>query len=443
MVVHLTKSFFQIILLLALTASSATGTDAEIKRLTIAEVLAEAHMKNPALREADARIQAAKEGKRSARADLYPTATFHYGYTGVTETPVMKTDGGVFQAAHRHLYNWDVTVIQPLFTGFALTSRYRMADLDIVAREYEKAQIRLDLTWDTQKAYYDLLLAGKLFAVAEDEVQALTAHQKDAALYYEQELIPLNDLLKSEVGLANALQQSERARANEQKAMVQINRLMNRPITDPIIIEDAEDVSAIDKGDLNWNTLCQEALKHRPVLQLVKTGLQKLGLAERLTKRSWYPEIALVGRHGREGDTPAAVDNDFSNAHNTSIRVEASWRFWDWGKTRAEVNQTQQHTAALTAQIESIENRIRQEVQNAILDCRVALKNVDTALRSQDQAKENWRITNLQYNQQVATSTDVLDARTFLTQADTNYYRALYGYLTALAALDRATGKRN
>jgi len=39
------------------------------------------------------------------------------------------------------------------------------------------------------------------------------------------------------------------------------------------------------------------------------------------------------------------------------------------------------------------------------------------------------------------TLTDVLDARTFLSQTDTNYYQALYGYLTALAALDRATGK--
>jgi len=151
----------------------------------------------------------------------------------------------------------------------------------------------------------------------------------------------------------------------------------------------------------------------------------------------------MVGRHGHEGDTPAAVNNDFSNDHNTSISVQASWQFWDWGKTRAEVDQTRHKIAALTAQIESIENQIRQEVKTALQDCGVALTNIDTALRSQDQAKENWRITKLQYNQQVATSTDVLDARTFLTQTDTNYYQSLYGYLTSLAALDRATGKRN
>ncbi len=76
------------------------------------------------------------------------------------------------------------------------------------------------------------------------------------------------------------------------------------------------------------------------------------------------------------------------------------------------------------------------------LDCRVTVKNIDTAQKALAQARENWRITDLQYKEQAATSTDVLDARTFLTQADTNYYRAVYGYLDAVAGLDRTTGKR-
>lgn len=40
------------------------------------------------------------------------------------------------------------------------------------------------------------------------------------------------------------------------------------------------------------------------------------------------------------------------------------------------------------------------------------------------------------------TSTDVLDARAYLSQADTNYYQSVYGYLDAVAGLDRAVGRR-
>jgi len=58
-----------------------------------------------------------------------------------------------------------------------------------------------------------------------------------------------------------------------------------------------------------------------------------------------------------------------------------------------------------------------------------------------DQARENLRITNVQYRQQMATTTDVLDATAFLSQGQTNYYSALYGYQMAMAELERAIGK--
>ena len=57
------------------------------------------------------------------------------------------------------------------------------------------------------------------------------------------------------------------------------------------------------------------------------------------------------------------------------------------------------------------------------------------------QAKENLRITRMGYRQQAATSTEVLDARSDLTRAETSYYQALYGYLDAVASLERAVGK--
>jgi len=73
----------------------------------------------------------------------------------------------------------------------------------------------------------------------------------------------------------------------------------------------------------------------------------------------------------------------------------------------------------------------------------VANKNIATAGQALVQARENWRISNLQYRQQIATSSEVLDARTFLTQADTNYYNALYGYMIFLSKLERSVGRKN
>ena len=59
-----------------------------------------------------------------------------------------------------------------------------------------------------------------------------------------------------------------------------------------------------------------------------------------------------------------------------------------------------------------------------------------------DQAREHWRITNLRFRQQLTTSTEVLDARTYLSRAETGFYQALYGSGIARADLDEAVGKR-
>lgn len=77
-------------------------------------------------------------------------------------------------------------------------------------------------------------------------------------------------------------------------------------------------------------------------------------------------------------------------------------------------------------------------MKEAVLDLDVAQKNIRTAGTALDQAKENYRITDWQYRQQVVNSSEVLDARADLTEAEKNRYGAVYGYLTALARLDRA-----
>jgi len=56
------------------------------------------------------------------------------------------------------------------------------------------------------------------------------------------------------------------------------------------------------------------------------------------------------------------------------------------------------------------------------------------------QARENLRLVNNKYRQNVASSTDVVDAETSLTKARSNYHIAIYDCHTALARLVSAAG---
>ncbi|MEK7274845.1 MAG: TolC family protein [Candidatus Desantisbacteria bacterium] len=67
-------------------------------------------------------------------------------------------------------------------------------------------------------------------------------------------------------------------------------------------------------------------------------------------------------------------------------------------------------------------------------------KNIGVAQGAIGQAEENLRISGEMYKEGVATTTDVLDSQTLLTQTKTNYYQALYDYHLAQAKLQKAIG---
>ena len=411
------------------------------EKMSVTEIVAIVLKNNPAVREADAEIAAAAASVKSARADMLPEAEFSYGYTSLMDPTVMKMGGDEMQVSHQRMYNWDITVIQPLFTGFALNSKLNISKLDVAAKKLEKEQMLLDLTRNVKGACYNLLLTRRLLIVGEDEVSALEAHRHDAELFFKQGIIRRNDLLQAQVALANSRQMLENARSEVRKTEITLNRLMNRPLELSVILDD-KGLEPDSYGQSDTAFLEEKALESRPLLRLLDVGIEQLGLTEKLAKSTWYPSLALVGQYERSGDDPMGTNNDYSNDYNASISAQLQWKFWVGGKTSADMEHARMKLRALKASVEKYRQLVLEEVRGTLLDCDVARGNIETAESALEQAKENWRITELQYREQTALASDVLDARAFLSQADANYYRAFYGYMNAVAALHRAVGEK-
>gem|GEM_PF-3919871 len=112
--------------------------------------------------------------------------------------------------------------------------------------------------------------------------------------------------------------------------------------------------------------------------------------------------------------------SEWSNRDTAAVGVEARWTFFEFGKTSAELAQRAQEKAALEERVKRIEDSIRLEVKAAHADLSVAETNIRTAEKALEQARENLRITKLQYRQQIVTSTEVLDAgRRFSPEPET------------------------
>ncbi len=416
----------------------ASATDVERTTLTLDKAIEIATANNTIIKEVIENQKTAIEEQKSARADFLPKASAAYSYTRLKDGPYSIMGGTQIDVGDNDHYHWDLTLRQPLFTGFALSTRYEMAKLGIDIKDAEKEQAVLDVVKQVKVAYFNILLTKKFLLVADETVNQLKSHVRDAEKFYEQEMIPYNDLLRSKVALADALQNRVRAEGSVEMAVSAFNTLLQIDLNRKT---DVEDIIDITPYSFELTNSIKEAIEKRPELKALRLALKNADHGVTLAQSSYYPKVNLVGSYEQNGDNPSVTENDYGNTHNACVTLQARWTFFEWGKTRAEVNKYRRNKSSLAEKFKGIEDSIKLEVKSAFLALKVAEQNIRTAQESLVQAKENRRITNLQYQQQMTTSTEVLDARTFLTRAETNYYGALYGYMISLAELERAVGR--
>ncbi|MDP3479063.1 MAG: TolC family protein [Desulfoprunum sp.] len=431
--------FIITLLLITSLAGPAAAQDSPEKILTLAEAVKIALQNNPSIREAEAGKEGARADVQGATADFLPKASAQYSYARLADQPFQRVSGVERFSGDENAHHWDITLTQPLFSGFALTSKKQMAEIAVDIQNLERERTTINVSQDLRIAWFETLFAKRLGRVTEENVAALSAHQQNAQGFFRQGLISRNDLLKAEAALAQALQERERATADSEIAR---SRLVTILGTDLPSGSRLEDISAIDPRPYELDDLVSEAMHNSPILKSYRLGLAQFDSSITLARSTAYPTVALVGKYEQNGNDLAAETNAYTNDHNASIALTAKWDFYDWGKTRANVMKQKSAQKMLAEKMRAMEDQTGLEVKRAYLDLHVAEKNIGTARQGLEQAGENWRITELQYQNQVATSTDVLDSRSLLSQSEGNYFRALYGYRIALARLERTVGRK-
>jgi outer membrane protein len=400
---------------------------------------------------ADEEIRAKEFEERSAKAEFYPKLSTSYTYTRLdgdtvndakTTTYFYNPSTGThfpkeISAFERNNYEWNVTATQPLFTGWRLTISRDLASLGVDIAKIQKETTIQDLVVDVKSAYFGILKAAKLQTVAKQAVEQLEAHLAVAQAFYDEGIIAKNDLLQTEVQMAQARQDLISATNALELAKSRFNTLLRRGINEAVNIKDILDYTPVR---LHLNEAFQKAQRNRTEIQEVSLNVVSAEKGVRLSKTSYYPSVSLIGNYQRETDDILFESDPGEDADNWTLTLQADWTFWEWGKKRHDVAAARAGLAKARYLLNEIKDNIQLEVKDAYLSLREAEKNIQVAKTAVVQAEENFRMNEERYKQQVATSTDVLDAQTLLTQARTNYFNALSEHNIAWARLERAMG---
>ncbi|MDY6932693.1 MAG: TolC family protein [Spirochaetota bacterium] len=422
------------------------ASEIQNKRYTLEESVTKAISNFSSIKVKEEALEGAVNIRKRVRSEFLPELSTSYGYVRLSEPHRIKNlslPPPIYTIPKIELdtennYQWKISLKQPIFTGFALTSSYKLAKLGIDVSKLELELEKLNIALRVKEAYFNVLRADKTRDVAESAALQLESHVNEARDFFNADIIPKNDLLKAEVELGNVQHNLTKAQNATQLARSAFNILLSRRINDPV---EVEDVLEYQPPEFDFDECLQKAFKNRPDMMIIDVKFLQVGQQIRLAKSGCYPEVALTADYLKEGDSPDVSGSDFHLPSSWQFMVGLSWKFWQWGKTHYSTKEKENLKRQLIFTRSGIKDNIRLEVKEAALALDEAEKNIPTTKKAVSQAEENLRSSKERYHNKLTTSTEVLDAQTLLTQARMNYYNSLYDYNLAIAKLKHAMGE--
>jgi outer membrane protein len=424
-----------LVLLLTPVLLAALSTVAHAEALTLVQGLKLATTNSRLIRISEREEDMAKEDAAISRAKLLPEVNASAGLTSFAHQP-----GAVFGSLSAPTSEitfpaYTLTVEQTLYDFQKNASKYKASMIGVDVRKIDTRRIRNIVGLSFAVAYFDLLESDRMVDVAEKEVERVESHLRDTKNLYEQGAVTKNDVLQAEVRLADSRQRLLAAKNLSALNASQINNFLVRPLNSAVQPEDVDPSLLESRAVFDLGKAWDAAMQSRPELQIVDATLKAQDFEEKARKADYLPQFFVKGEYDY-------MDNRYTlHEHNASVLFGMSINLYKGGSTKAEVAKIEYGKERLREQRKQLVDDIKLEVKRYILDSETARERVAATRDSVNQAEENLRINRVKYTEGVGTATDVLDAVTLLTVAETNYYRSLYDLMRAEAGVLYATGR--
>jgi outer membrane protein TolC len=411
----LNKSYFALMLLFIL--SFPVKSYGEI--LTLSEGLKYLIENNRSMKIAQKEESIYEANTILARAALLPEIDASASFTKQAYQPAAKFGLQTVPLSEKDFLHYSINIQQTLFDFKGNYSKFQASKVILNTKRYDTLRIKNMVSLNFLINYFDLLEADKMVIVAQKEVERLESHLKDARNLFEEGLITKNDLLQAEVKISDAKQRLLSAKNNREIIESRLNTLLARPTTEKIEAVDIEKEPLIII-DHDLEKAWELAKQNRVEIKIIDESLRALDL-EKISKQSeYFPKMYLKGGYDYTENSYQVHESNWSLMLGTYINL------FSGGATKSELLKIENQKLQMIEQRNKLIDEIKLEVERYYIDIKNALERINVTKDSIQQAEENLRINKVKYEEGIGTATDVIDAVTLLTIAETNYYKALY-----------------
>lgn len=331
-----------------------------------------------------------------------------------------------------------VSLTQPIYMGGKITAAYRMA-----SRGAEMANENIRLTESqviaqTDEAYMQAIQARQLAEVARSYKQLLDELMKNVESAVKHGLKTRNDLMKVQVKQGEAELSIQRADNAIRLSTMNLCHIMGLPLNTPLqcAVDDGQSSMANLQPSMD-NSLSIDARPEVSILQ-AKTDIAKLQM--KLTRSDFLPQLAVFAGYSYANGVKVSGSkllNDGSAAVGATLKVPVI----TFGERIYKARSAKARYLATQTEQQDLTEKMQLELAQADNIYSEAQTELNITMRNLEQAEENMRLAQKQYDVGTEPLSQLLEAQTQWQQASASHVKAKCQLQVAYTKLLKAQGK--
>lgn len=413
------------------------------QKVTLGEALNFALQNNTKIRKARLDIEGGRYKVQEVRAQALPQIT---GTAGLTYNPIIGQQvvdfGGQLQTlkfGQKWNSNAGVQLSQQLFNQQVFTglqaARSSEEYYNLTAQLTEEQIIEL-----VANNYYNVLVNRQQLIVLDNNIKNVKVSEKIIANQYKNGLAKKIDVDRINVKLTNLETQREQTLNGITQQENQLKFAMGMPVTNQILLPETE-LTAVTQLPQFTDSI---SLANRTEIKLLDTQDKLLGLQRKAYVAEYYPSLALSGNY-----TYSSQSNGFdflsSNASaigfgSSAVGLTLKVPIFNGFLIRSKIRQADVDIQKAKEDRKEATNSLNLAYENAKIQLKNSLNTINSQKKNADLAQEIYKSTQNNYNNGLATLTDLLDTETSLAEAQNSYTQALLNYKIAEIQLIKSNG---
>lgn len=290
----------------------------------------------------------------------------------------------------------------PVFAGFKIQNSITASENLYQAETATAMQTKDAVAMKVVDHYADFYKAQKTVELLKENQKRAQQRATDFSDLEKNGIIPRNDLLKSQLQVSKIQLSLDEASKNLNIINFYLVTLLKLPAGTKLAIRES-DFANFQMDNIPAND--EPALQNRKDLEAVRFQGKASQANVKIAKSGYYPSIAVIA-----GYTALDLKNVITVQNAMNVGVGVSYDLSAIVKNGTTVKIAESKALEVQNSEAMLTDYIKLEVQNAIEEYDLALKQNDVYAQAVEQSSENYRIVKDKYDNGLSDTNDLLEA---------------------------------